>query len=88
MAGMESELMLEKLYEEVGIEGSPEKLKQQILDNRTPIKKGVATNSNSNKATQPNSTQHNVPAWTVFAMFFMVVSLGNNVVREKVNESI
>ena len=31
----------------------------------------------------PNATQHNVPAWTLFAMFFIVISLGGSVVREK-----
>src|SRR5690606_5733176 len=35
----------------------------------------------------PNSTQHNVPAWTLFAMFFMVVSLGGNIVKERLNGS-
>jgi ABC-2 type transport system permease protein len=35
----------------------------------------------------PNSTQHNVPAWSLFAMFFMVVSLGSNVVKERLSGS-
>lgn len=35
----------------------------------------------------PNATQHNVPAWTIFAMFFVVLSLGGNLVREKLNGS-
>lgn len=30
-----------------------------------------------------DSTQHNVPAWTVFAMFFTVVLLGGNMVKER-----
>jgi len=34
-----------------------------------------------------NATQHNVPAWTIFAMFFIVISLGGNLVREKMNGS-
>ncbi|MBK5286711.1 MAG: ABC transporter permease, partial [Bacteroidia bacterium] len=32
-------------------------------------------------------TQHNVPAWTIFAMFFTVISLGGNVVKEKLSGS-
>jgi ABC-2 type transport system permease protein len=35
------------------------------------------------KAMVPNSTQHNVPAWTLFAMFFIVVPLSINIVKEK-----
>lgn len=36
-----------------------------------------------NKAMVPNSTQHNVPAWTLFAIFFIVVPLSINIVKEK-----
>ncbi len=31
----------------------------------------------------PNSTQHNVPAWTLFAIFFIVIPLSINIVKEK-----
>lgn len=31
----------------------------------------------------PNSVQHNVPAWTIFGMFFIVISVVNNVMKEK-----
>jgi ABC-2 type transport system permease protein len=31
----------------------------------------------------PNSVQHNVPAWTLFAIFFIVIPLSINVVKEK-----
>lgn len=85
MDGMESELMIEKLFLDMGAEGAPEGLKKQIMESRTQIRRVAATSSG--RAMLPNSTQHNVPAWTLFAMFFMVVSLGNNVVREKVNGS-
>jgi ABC-2 type transport system permease protein len=53
--------------------------------NRVKINQIVASNNNS--VAVPNSTQHNVPAWTIFAMFFMVVSLGSNIVKERVNGS-
>lgn len=32
---------------------------------------------------EPNSVQHNVPAWTIFAMFFIVIPLATNMVKEK-----
>jgi ABC-2 type transport system permease protein len=31
----------------------------------------------------PNATQHNVPAWTLFAIFFIVIPLSINIVKEK-----
>ncbi|QYS89701.1 ABC transporter permease [Flavobacterium davisii] len=36
-----------------------------------------------NKEVIPNSVQHNVPAWTLFAIFFIVVPLSINIVKEK-----
>jgi ABC-2 type transport system permease protein len=37
----------------------------------------------NNKETIPNSVQHNVPAWTLFAIFFIVIPLSINIVKEK-----
>ncbi|RXR31601.1 ABC transporter permease [Flavobacterium piscinae] len=37
----------------------------------------------NNKEILPNSVQHNVPAWTLFAIFFIVVPLSINIVKEK-----
>jgi ABC-2 type transport system permease protein len=34
---------------------------------------------------EPNAVQHNIPAWTIFAMFFIVIPLATNMVREKDN---
>ena len=36
-----------------------------------------------NKEVLPNSVQHNVPAWTLFAIFFIIVPLSINIVKEK-----
>lgn len=38
---------------------------------------------NDNKEIIPNSVQHNVPAWTLFAIFFIVIPLSINIVKEK-----
>ncbi len=32
----------------------------------------------------PNSTQHNVPAWTIFAIFFIVIPLSGQIISERV----
>lgn len=37
----------------------------------------------NNKEIIPNSVQHNVPAWTLFAIFFIVIPLSINIVKEK-----
>lgn len=39
----------------------------------------------TNKKTEiiPNSVQHNVPAWAVFAMFFILIPLTGNIIKER-----
>ncbi len=36
----------------------------------------------------PNAVQHNVPAWTIFAMFFIVIPLTGSVMKEKKEGSV
>lgn len=44
----------------------------------------IKENSTSEKSeVLPTSTQHNVPAWTVFAIFFIVIPLSTNFIYEK-----
>jgi len=39
-----------------------------------------------NAAKTPNTVQQNVPAWTLFGMFFIVVPLGGSLLRERQSE--
>ncbi len=82
---IEGELLINQLCAELELTESPTKLKEAMIENRVPIERKVVSNSEQDKL--PNSTQHNVPAWTIFAMFFMVVSLGTNIVKERLNGS-
>jgi ABC-2 type transport system permease protein len=38
---------------------------------------------NSETSVIPNATQHNVPAWTMFAMFFICIPLAGNIIKER-----
>ena len=82
---IENELMMKSIYAEVGIEKSPARFMEKIIGNKIVIDQMPA--KNDDHMINPNSTQHNVPAWTIFAMFFMVVSLGSNIVKERINGS-
>jgi len=44
--------------------------------------------SNAHSEAIPSSTQHNVPAWTVFAIFFMVIPLATQIISEREEGSI
>jgi ABC-2 type transport system permease protein len=85
MSVIENGLMIERMYTNMDLGDQSAKLKERMINNRVKIEHIVAAKSNSTVV--PNSTQHNVPAWTIFAMFFMVVSLGSNIVKERVNGS-
>jgi len=81
MGNMERSRMIESIYAEMGQTTVPEQIKNNITNNHINIERTPA--SKNDKMPTPNATQHNVPAWTIFAMFFMVVSLGTNIVKER-----
>jgi ABC-2 type transport system permease protein len=44
--------------------------------------------AHGNKNVIPNSAQHNVPAWTLFAMFFIVIPFASAMIKEKEDGSL
>ncbi len=44
--------------------------------------------SKSEEKIVPNAVQHNVPAWTIFAMFFIAIPLSGSIMKEKNEGSI
>lgn len=78
---IQGEAIVRKLYETVNQKVIPADLEKQILFGQLPISEIPVSRSGSR--TVPNASQHNVPAWTIFAMFFIVLSLGGLMVREK-----
>ncbi|MDE3247324.1 MAG: ABC transporter permease [Bacteroidota bacterium] len=82
---VESRSLLQSIYASLNEKAMPAAFEQQIVMNQSGITEiPVSRNGNRNI---PNASQHNVPAWTIFAMFFIVISLGSSVVREKQNGS-
>ena len=41
------------------------------------------TNGDVEKEIFPNSTQHNIPAWVLFAMFFICIPMAGNIIEER-----
>ena len=82
---VESKQILRTLYFSINENPLPAKLENELLNNKTSINEvSVTINKSRNN---PNASQHNVPAWTIFAMFFVVISLGGSIVREKLSGS-
>ena len=85
VSAIEGDLLITQICLQLDLKEAPKQLRVAMTENKINIEKISATLSNSDLI--PNSTQHNVPAWTIFAMFFMVVSLGGNIVKERINGS-
>ena len=82
---VETKSVLQKLYLSLNETEMPKELEEALVSNYTAIHEIPASRDGSRAI--PNATQHNIPAWTVFAMFFIVTSLGSNVVKEKLSGS-
>ena len=82
---VENKQILKSLYFSLNEKEMPDSFENEILHNQAGINE-IAISRNGSRNI-PNATQHNIPAWTIFAMFFIVISLGSSVVREKLNGS-
>lgn len=78
---IQSQEVLKQLYLAINETPLPDSLKSQLLKNNISLEETPLTSNG--EATNLNATQHNVPSWTIFAMFFIVMSLGAGIVREK-----
>jgi ABC-2 type transport system permease protein len=78
---IQGESIVKKLYESVNQKEIPPDLEKEIVFSQLPISEIPVSRTGSR--TVPNASQHNVPAWTIFAMFFIVISLGGAMVKEK-----
>lgn len=81
VSAIEMQSMIKALGEELK-DISPDG-KTASIDNK-PLVETVQQYAGTNETTiVPNSVQHNVPAWTMFAMFFICIPLAGNIIRER-----
>lgn len=52
------------------------------IDRQSIVFEEISPKSSDEKII-PNSVQHNVPAWALFAIFFIVIPLSTNIIKEK-----
>ena len=82
---VESRETLRTLYFAINEKPMPSQLEDEMLNNKAAISEIPVSKNGALRP--PNAAQHNVPSWTIFAMFFVIMSLGGSVVREKVSGS-
>ncbi|MDN3723335.1 ABC transporter permease [Aequorivita sp. SDUM287046] len=75
---IETESIYKAFQNELGEEDS-----EPIFDTENFIAFKEIFPTKNNVEILPNSAQHNVPAWTLFAIFFIIVPLSINMVKEK-----
>jgi ABC-2 type transport system permease protein len=79
-ANAQSKLIIENLKTQMAALGSEQK--KQVIDfsNSLVVKE---TEQPSTAIATTNSVQHNVPAWTMFAMFLILFPLAGNFIKER-----
>ena len=82
---------IDKMISEIETKSIYKAFQEQLSDEETKVSfdsekfisfKEIVPKLND-KEILPNSAQHNVPAWTLFAIFFIIVPLSINMVKEK-----
>ncbi|MBU0763992.1 MAG: ABC transporter permease [Bacteroidetes bacterium] len=83
-AKIEKKILVTEIIEEINKRLPAQKIHFDLADMITFREEYAVSGKNTHI---PNSVQHNVPAWTLFAMFFIVISLSGNMVRERLDRS-
>ena len=80
---IEGKMLLEELAASMSeLTGSEQSVPPRI-QSMIALEERVAGIEVTEGSVPSNSTQHNVPAWTVFAIFFIVLPITGNIVRER-----
>ena len=78
IAMVENKQIYSTFQKELGVESGEVFSKQNFIQF-----KDIAPQEGSKEEIIPNAVQHNVPAWALFAIFFIIVPLSINIVKEK-----
>jgi ABC-2 type transport system permease protein len=79
---LETQTLLEYFTKELNKEGSSPSSNGNKLDELVNFKE-INTVETPEETLLLNSVQHNVPAWTIFGMFFIVISLAGSIIKER-----
>lgn len=81
-SAIESQNLLDKLSERMAEIGQTENKLELQLEPFISLKEVYAGDKEALNF-ESNSVQHNVPAWTLFALFFIVIPMATNMIKEK-----
>jgi ABC-2 type transport system permease protein len=84
---VETNLLLERIKQQLRSKDTPENDSLTIQLKAVGLKE-MSTASAKQPDVISNSVQHNVPAWSIFAMFFIVIPIAGNMIREREDGSL
>ena len=79
---VETDLLLERIKQQLRNKNVPEQ-DSMIIQLKAVGLKEETTGPSQQIDVISNSVQHNVPAWSIFAMFFIAIPIGGNMIRER-----
>ena len=82
IANVQTEWMLDELQHQLGQNNSSQTRMKIDLTHFINVSQQYASKRNNNTELL-SSVQHNVPAWTMFAMFFILFPLAGNFIKER-----
>ena len=81
IAGVQAEWLTDEMQEQFG--GTAQKKKMKIDFSRMIRVNQTDASENNQPGIALNAVQHNVPAWSIFAMFFILFPLAGNFIKER-----
>lgn len=84
---VETDLLLERIKQQLRKKDLPETDTMEIRLKAVGLKEQL-TGPSQDIDVISNSVQHNVPAWSIFAMFFIVIPIAGNMIREREDGSL
>ena len=82
IANVQSEWIVDQLQNQLSGNSSPKGKMKVDFTSVIQVQQQYAS-KNANESLVLNSVQHNVPAWTMFAMFFILFPLAGNFIKER-----
>jgi ABC-2 type transport system permease protein len=79
---LETQTLLDYFTRELSKDGNLPAGQNNKIDELVNFRE-VNTVETPEETLQLNSVQHNVPAWTIFGMFFIVISLAGSIIKER-----
>ncbi len=89
LTGVQAEMILDRLSKKIGgldtIGGSKFNLEEKL---RAVQLKEFSSGFRKGPQLSGNSVQHNVPAWAIFGLFFIIIPIAGNMIREREDGSL